>query len=69
MAGGTFGAALERARTSQGLSVEAAAAKAKLTPEQWRALEIEHSATFTFAPSGYAAAAQAHGMKWTLVRA
>jgi|GEM_PF-2118980 cytoskeletal protein RodZ len=62
-----FGGQLQRVRVDQGLSVEAAAAKARVTPEQWRALETEDANVYAFTPRAYAAAARTLGMTWTLI--
>ena len=64
---GTMGRELQRVRVARGLSVEAAAASAKLTPEVWEALEAERAAVYVLTPQMYAAAAQGLGVKWTLV--
>lgn len=62
-----FGAEIRRARERAGMSVEAAAAIAGLSPAVWRALEDGASRDFVLGPTAYVQAAAALKMRWTLV--
>ena len=63
----SLGGQPQRMRVGQGISIESAAARAKMTPEQWQTLEAENATVYTLMPRNYADAAKALGLTWTLV--
>ena len=63
----SLGSELIRVRLAQGLTVEAAAQRAKVHLEAWEALEAERAGVYALTPHAYAAAARSLGVKWVLV--